>query len=322
MKAIVCADYAPPEELTLSDMPTPEAGPGEVVIAIKACGANYVDALMIQGLYQVKPPLPYLPGNEISGVIEQVGEGIDHVKAGDKVVAMVPYGGFATHAKANAMTVIPMPEQISFEQGAAFLMTYCTASYALDDIAKLQPGETVLVLGAGGGVGLACVDLARARGARVIAAAASAEKRSIAEKMGAEHTIDYDREDLKARVKELGGADVIVDPVGGDYSETAFRTINVGGRFLVIGFAAGSIPAIPLNLALLKRAGILGVDWGGHIRANPMNNLPIMGRVFELIAAGKLNPQVSKTYPLAETGQALRDLLDRKVAGKAVVTID
>lgn len=319
MKAIVCAEFAPPENLTLADLPDLAAGPGEVVVDIVACGANYVDALLVQGLYQVKPPLPYLPGSEIAGIVSAIGEGVDGVQIGDEVVALVPFGGFATQVKTSPHTLIPKPPALSFEQAAAFLMTYCTASYALDDIAQIKEGEQVLVLGAGGGVGLACLDLAVARGAKVIAAASTPQKRALCEKMGAAHTIDYDSEDLKARVKELGGADIIVDPVGGDYSEIAFRTMNPGGRHLIIGFAAGSIPRIPVNLALLKRAAIMGVDWGGHIRANPLNNAPILERVAADIAAGRLTPHVSKTYPLAKTGQAMRDLLDRKVTGKAVV---
>lgn len=322
MKAIVCAEFAPPEQLKLVEQPAPKAGPGMVVVDVKACGANFVDALLVQGLYQVKPPLPYFPGNEVSGVVSAVGEGVAHLNVGDAVMGLTMVGGFAEQVVAPALTFSKKPEELSFPQAAAFLMNYCTVSYALDDIAHIKEGETVLILGAGGGVGLAALDLAIARGAKVIAAAASDEKRALCLEMGASHAIDYDSEDLKARVKELGGADIIVDPVGGAYTEQAFRAINPKGRHLIIGFAAGDIPRIPVNLALLKRAAIMGVDWGGYTRANPANNLPILERIAGDVAAKRISPVVNALYPLAETGKALQDLLDRKVAGKAVVVID
>ncbi|MGB0921011.1 MAG: NADPH:quinone oxidoreductase family protein [Alphaproteobacteria bacterium] len=319
MKAIQCAAFGAPETLSLVDLPNPTAGPAQVVVDVKACGANFVDALLVQGLYQVKPPLPYFPGNEVSGVVLEVGEGVEHLKAGDEVMGLTMVGGFAEQLVAPAMVFSKKPEGLSFPQAAAFLMNYCTVSYALDDIANIQKGETVLILGAGGGVGLAALDLAIGRGARVIAAAASSEKRALCLEMGASDAIDYDNEDLKARVKELGGADIIVDPVGGKYTEQAFRAIKPKGRHLIIGFAAGDIPRIPVNLALLKRAAILGVDWGGYTRANPADNLPILARISEDVAAGRISPVVNALYPLEETGKALRDLLDRKVTGKAVV---
>src|SRR5690348_14764156 len=265
MKAVLCKEFGPPENLVIEDIESPKPKKGQVVVSVKACGVNFPDTLIIQGLYQFKPSLPFSPGSEVAGVVKAVGTRVEHLTPGDRVMSMAAYGGFAEEVVADATAVTPLPDSLEFDVASSFVMTYGTALYALKDRARLQPGETLLVLGAAGGVGLAAVELGKTLGARVIAAASSEDKLAICRQYGADATISYASEDLKERIKELTsgqGVDVVVDPVGGDYSEPALRGMAWNGRYLVIGFTTGEIPRIPLNLPLLKGCSIVGVFWG------------------------------------------------------------
>lgn len=325
MKAILCHDYGPPDSLTLGELPDPEAGPGKAVIEIHAAGANFVDALCIQGTYQIKPPLPFIPGMELAGVVRAVGEGVSNVASGDRVACLAGIGGaFAEQIAVRADRLVRIPDTMDFDTGAGFSLTYCTSLYALENRGHIAAGDTLLVLGAAGGVGLAAVDLGKALGARVIAAASSDEKLAKCREFGADAVINYDKEDLKARVKELtggAGVDLVYDPVGGDYSETALRTMGWNGRFLVIGFANGAIPRIPINLTLLKGCEIVGVDWGQFGARFPTETAPVLDRVMQLFEQGKINPCVTQRYSFEDAPRALNDLLGRKVVGKAVIRI-
>jgi NADPH2:quinone reductase len=321
MRAVVCRELGPPEKLAVEERGSIPPGPGEVRIAVRACGVNFVDGLLVQGLYQIKPQPPFVPGGEIAGEVEEVGEGVSAPALGDRVLAMTGLNGFAAEVTLPAQSAIPIPAGLDFAQAAAFTQSYATALFALSHRGALQSGETVLVLGAAGGVGLAAIDVAKALGARVIAAASSPEKLALCQEAGADFVIDYANEDLKLRAKELsgGGLDLVYDPVGGAYAEPALRTLAPGGRYLVIGFASGDIPRFPLNLVLLKSCQVVGVDWGGSAARDPAINDRLREELGELLAARKLSPQAPKTYPLEEAGRALRDLLDRKLAGKAVL---
>jgi len=322
MRAIVCTEYAPPENLSVQQVNEPSPGKGQVLIDIKAAGVGFVDGLYVQGLYQVKPPLPFTPGNEISGVVSQIGEGVDTLKTGDRVLAMSGFGGFAEQACVAAGGCVPIPENLSFEQAAGFVVAYSTALFGLRDRASLMPGETLLVLGAAGSVGLAAIDVARVMGAEIVAAASTDEKRQLCIEQGAHHTLDYTQENWRQTLKEMLGSkglNMVYDPVGGPTSELALRSLVPKGRLLVIGFASGEIPRIPLNLALLKQCQIVGVDWGGYARADPANNGPILAQLMAWAGEGKLNPASPVPYPLERAGQAMRDLLDRKLVGKAVI---
>ena len=324
MKAIVCKEYGPPSSLVYEDVPDPVPGPKEVLVKVKAAAINFPDTLIIRGLYQFKPEMPFTPGSDIAGVVKTVGEGIKHVKPGDRVLGMVPFGGFAEQAIIPAKMCFPQPPGMPPAVAASFMMAYGTSHHALKDRAKIKAGETLLVLGASGGVGLAAVELGKLAGATVIAAASTDEKLELCKQYGADHAINYTTEDLKKRAKELTGGkgvDVIYDPVGGKYSEPALRAIAWEGRYLVVGFAAGEIPKIPLNLALLKGCQIVGVFWGSFAMRQPNDN---MGNTIELIqwyAQGKLKPHIHATYPLAETAKALEEMMDRKVRGKVVIEI-
>ncbi|HET8910270.1 MAG TPA: NADPH:quinone oxidoreductase family protein, partial [Ktedonobacteraceae bacterium] len=272
MKAVVCKAYGPPESLVLEEVAPLKAGRGEVVISVKACGINFPDTLIIQGKYQFKPEMPFSPGGEIAGIVKELGEGVEDVRVGDRVIAFTGWGGFAEEAVTSARNLIPMPEQMDFAAASAFVMTYGTSHYALKDRAQLKPGETLLVLGAAGGIGISSIELGKAMGARVIAAASSAEKLAVCKAQGADETINYATEDLKQRIKELtagNGVDVVIDPVGGSYSEPTLRGMAWEGRYLVIGFTAGEIPRIPLNLTLLKGCAILGVFYGSFTARDP-----------------------------------------------------
>jgi NADPH2:quinone reductase len=324
MKAMLCKAWGPPESLVLEDLPSFHAEAGKVVVSVKACGVNFPDTLIIQNKYQFKPPLPFAPGGEVAGVVKEVGEGVQHVKVGDSVIAFTGSGGFAEEVLADAGRVIPMPQGMDFVTASAFVMTYGTSLHALRDRGRLQAGESLVVLGAAGGVGLAAVELGKLMGAKVIAAASTPEKLALCKQHGADETIDYSREDLKERIRALTdgkGADVIYDPVGGDYAEPAIRAMGWGGRYLVVGFAAGEIPRIPLNLTLLKGSALVGVFWGEFLRREPKAS---QKQLFELLAwfrEGKLKPHISATYPLAQAAHALNDVLQRKVTGKVVVTM-
>ena len=321
MRAIVCTEHGHPKNLVVEERPSPSAGEGQVVVAVEACGVNFVDALMAQGLYQVKPPVPYVPGAEFAGRVSQVGPGVEGLSVGDAVMAMTGINGFASEVVVPAKALIPVPEGLEMPTAACLLQSYCTGYFALTRRASVEAGETMLVLGAAGGVGLAAIDLAKALGARVIAAASSEEKLALCRERGADETIDYSREDLKVRAKELsgGGVDLVYDPVGGDYAEPALRACAPGARYLVIGFATGTIPRVPFNLILLKSCQVVGVDWGGWTGRDPGGNRVLVAELGELIASGKLRPAPPKAFPLEEAGDVLGALLERRFAGKAVL---
>ncbi len=322
MRAVTCKAYGPPESLVVEDRPPRAVGPGQVRVAVHACGVNFPDTLIIQGTYQFKPELPFSPGGEVAGVVEALGEGVTGCAVGDRVIATHTWGGYAEEMVTEAARLIPMPPDMDFNTAAAFTLTYGTSHHALKDRAQIQPGETLLVLGAAGGVGLAAVELGKAMGARVIAAASSDEKLALCVAHGADEAINYSRDDLRARIKALTdgrGVDVVYDPVGGDFSEPALRSMAWNGRFLVVGFAAGRIPSVPLNLPLLKGCSIVGVFWGAFTRHSPQRNAANLQELMAWFAEGKLKPHVSAVYPLARAADALNDLIHRRVQGKAVL---
>ncbi len=323
MKAVLCKQFGPPESLVIEELPSPRAGAGEVVISVKAASVNFPDFLIIQNKYQFKPPLPFSPGSELAGVVKEVGPGVNGVKAGDRVIAFTTYGAFAEEVKTEAVRLLPLPQGMDFVTGAAFLLTYGTSDHALRDRAALKAGETLLVLGAAGGVGLAAVEIGKALGARVIACASSAEKLAVCRQHGADEGIDYATEDLRARIKALTadkGVDVVYDAVGGPYSEPAFRSLAWRGRLLVVGFAAGEIPKLPLNLALLKGASVVGVFWGDFVRREPKGFAESVRQLARWYAEGKLKPHVSQTLPLDKAPAAIQLLASRKAKGKVVLT--
>ena len=322
MKAVLCKQYGMPDTLVLEEVASLAPAAGQLVVSMKAAGVNFPDALIIQGKYQVKPPMPFSPGSELAGVVKAVGEGVQNFKLGDAVIAYAGYGAYAEEVAVDARTCIPMPAGVDFKVGASFMMTYGTSYHALKDRARLQPGETLLVLGAAGGVGSAAVELGKLMGARVIAAASSEDKLEACRKLGADATINYSSEDLREAIKRITegkGVDVVYDPVGDKFAEPAMRDMAWGGRYLVIGFAAGEIPKIPLNLPLLKGFSIVGVFWGSFTRKEPKQNQANVQELLGWIAAGKLKPLVSAAYPLAEAARALKDVLERKVMGKVVL---
>lgn len=322
MRSLICEKFDQPEALTVQEQPDPTPGPGEVVIEVKAAGVNYPDALMVMGQYQVKPPFPFVPGAEAAGVVVSVGEGVKHVQVGQRVVAFTGTGAFASHLKANAKVVMPLPDGLSFEVAAGLPLAYGTSMYAIINRAQLQAGETMLVLGASGGVGLAAVMIGKALGAKVIAGVSTPEKAEVASQHGADEVILYSSEDLRERLKVLTdgkGPNVIFDPVGDKWAEPAFRSIAWEGRYLVIGFAGGEIPKLPLNLPLLKGASIVGVFWGEFATRNPAGNAANLGQLATWIAEGKVRPLISATYSLADGPKAMRDLLERRVTGKVVI---
>jgi NADPH2:quinone reductase len=322
MKAILCKAWGLPETLVVEDLPDVTPGPGQVAIDVHAAAVNFPDVLIIQNKYQFKPELPFIPGSELAGVVRAIGEGVTHVKPGDKVMAFVSQGAFAQQIVASAQVVMPMPAGLDFDTAAAVTLTYATSHHAVVDRAQLKPGETMLVLGAAGGVGLAAIEIGKALGARVIAAASSDEKLEVCKTHGADATINYSTEDLREAIKAATGGkgpDVIYDPVGGSYAEPAFRSIAWRGRYLVVGFANGEIPKLPLNLALLKGASLVGVFWGDFARREPKANLAAMRELMGWMAEGKIKPHISGRYALAETPQALNDMAARKVTGKVVI---
>ncbi|MEC9365194.1 MAG: NADPH:quinone oxidoreductase family protein [Pseudomonadota bacterium] len=323
MKALLCKSFGPPENLVVEEAPDLTPGDNDAIVRVHAAGVNFPDVLIIQNKYQFKPELPFSAGGECSGVVESVGAKVKNVKPGDKVIAFTGWGAFAQQVRADSRALIPMPPEMDFVTGASFVMTYATSYHALKDRAALKSGETLLVLGASGGVGLAAIEIGKALGARVIAAASTAEKLAVCKDHGADELINYNGEDLKARLKELTGGkgvDVVYDPVGGDYSEPALRSMAWRGRFLVIGFANGEIPKIPLNLALLKGCSIVGVFWGDYAKREPMNNLMDLRALLGWLKDGKLRPHIAGTYPLERGAEAIRQLMDRKVSGKLVIT--
>lgn len=322
MKALICSAFGPIDDLRVEETPIPTPGPGQMLIKVKAAALNFPDALIVQGLYQFKPAAPFSPGAELAGVIEAVGEGVERARLGEHVIASTDHGAFAEYCVADAARVTPLPPGMDFELGAAFILTYGTSLHALQQCAGLESGETLLVLGAAGGVGLAAIEIAKAMGARVIAAASSAEKLALCRQVGADETIDYSSEDLRRRVDELTagrGADVTYDPVGGRYSEVALRATGWRGRFLVVGFAAGEIPKIPLNLALLKERRIIGVFWGDAMRREPAQHLANMRLLGEWFASGKVRPVISERVPLMRAADAIARMANRQVMGKVIV---
>jgi NADPH:quinone reductase len=322
MKAVLCKVYGPPESLVIEDIEAPRPKKGQVVVAVKACGVNFPDTLIIQGKYQFKPPMPFTPGGEVAGIVKEVGEEVDTVEVGDRVIGFTSWGGFAGEVVVDAQALIPIPDAMDFNTAAAFEMTYGTAHYALKDRGQLQAGETLLVLGAAGGVGLAAVQIGKAMGARVIAAASTDAKLEVCRQQGADEVINYATEDLKTRVKDLStgnGVDVILDPVGGEYSEAALRGMAWGGRFLVVGFTAGEIPRIPLNLTLLKSCSIVGVFWGPFTMREPKRNREYIQELLTWYEEGKIRPVVSAAYPLEQVADALNDMINRRVMGKVVL---
>jgi NADPH2:quinone reductase len=332
MLALLSKQPGGPETLVLESVAEPRPNPGEVLLAVQACGVNYPDALIIEDRYQFKPERPFAPGSEVSGIIEAVGEGVTFLKVGDRVIGSCGWGGMAEKLAISASRCIPMPDRMPFDEAAAFVMTYGTSYHALKDRAQLKAGETLLVLGAAGGVGLAAVELGRAMGARIIAAVSSEEKAALARQHGAEESIVYapgplDKESAKALSEQFkqacgpNGADVIYDPVGGDYSEAALRAIAWEGRFLVVGFPAG-IPKIPLNLPLLKSCQIVGVFWGAFAKRDPKANAANLRELLELYARGTIRPVISERVPLARAGEAIATLSARKAMGKIVVTMN
>ena len=331
MKALLSKQPGPPESLELTELPDPVAGPGEVVIAVKAAGANFPDVLIIEDKYQFKPQRPFAPGGEIAGIVESVGEGVTRVKVGDRVIGSIGWGGYAEKVKAPADRTSPIPDGMPFDEASAFVLTYGTSYYALKDRGALKTGETVLVLGAAGGVGVAAIELAKAMGAKVVGAVSSEEKAAFAKAAGADATVIYPpgafaKEQSRALAESFkqatgGGADIVYDAVGGDYCEPALRAMNWEGRYLVIGFPAG-IPTPPLNLTLLKSSSIVGVFWGAAVARDPKGHEANMRDLFKLYAEGKIKPRISARFPLAEGGKAIRALMDRTATGKLVVTME
>ena len=324
MKAVLCKAYGPPESLVVEDLPSPSPGPGEVVISVKAASVNFPDVLIIQNKYQVKPPLPFSPGSEVAGVVKAAGDGVNGFKPGDRVMAFTTYGGFAEEVKTEARKLLPLPAGMDFAQAAAFGLTYATSDFGLRDRGALKAGETLLVLGAAGGVGIAAIEIGKALGARVIACASTDDKLAVCREHGADETINYATEDLRERIKQLTGGtgvDVVYDPVGGAYTEPALRSLAWRGRLLVVGFAAGEIPKIPLNLTLLKGCSIVGVYWGEFTRREPQRFAEAMQQLGRWFLDGKIKPHISATFPLERAADALTLMADRRVTGKVVLSI-
>jgi NADPH:quinone reductase len=329
MKAVLSKTVGGPESLVIEEVPAPVPGKGQVLVEVKACGVNYPDVLIIQDMYQFKPPRPFSPGGEVSGIVAAVGEGVSHVKPGDRVLASTGNGGMAEYCLAGGHGVMPIPEGMPFDEAAAFLMTYGTSYYALKDRADPKPGEKLLVLGAAGGVGIAAVELGKAMGLEVIAAASSQAKVDFCLGKGADKGLVYpeklDRDAQKKLAEDIkslsgGGVDIVYDGVGGDYAEPAVRAMNWEGRFLVIGFPAG-IPKLPLNLTLLKSCDVRGVFWGAAVARDAKAHQQNVKELFDLYKAGKIRPHVSNSYPLAKAPDAIRELMDRKATGKVVVVM-
>ncbi len=324
MRALVCSEYGPADKLAIVERELPAVGKGEMLVDIKAAGLNFPDSLIIEGKYQVKPPLPFVPGSEAAGVVREIGEGVTRYAVGDRVICTVPTGAFAEQAIVHEAMTLPMASNMTFEQAAGFCITYATSYYALKQRAKIQKGETLLVLGAAGGVGVTAIQIGKAMGATVIAAASTEEKLDFACEVGADLRINYATENLKERVKELTGgkgADVIYDPVGGDYTEQAYRSIAWYGRHLVIGFAAGPIPKIPLNLPLLKAGDILGVFWGGWSARDPQGSMQNFKELLGMVEEGTLEPITTEVYDFDKYEEAFACLTERRARGKVILSM-
>jgi len=324
MRALVCSEYGPPEQLVLEERPDPVPGVGEVLVDVRAAGINFPDVLVIAGTYQVKIPPPFVPGNEVAGIVEAVGEGVSHLKPGDRVIATPSGGAFAEKCVVAEKLCLPLPGALSFEQGAGFTVTYATTYHAFHQCTELQAGETVLVLGAAGGVGSTAVEIAKAMGARVIAAASTEDKLQFAREAGADETINYTEVSLRDAIKELTGGkgvDVVYDPVGGELAQMALRSLAWHGRYLVVGFACGEIPEFPANIALLKEASIIGVWWGTWASRNPRASVQNMVELAAMVEAGQIEPRVTESYPLERYADAFAAITERRARGKVVLTM-
>ena len=322
MRALVCEKYGPVKDLRVKEIEAPKPGSKDVLIQVQSAAVNFPDTLIVQGLYQMKPEVPFVPGSDMAGIVIEVGEDVKHLKVGDEVLGFNRTGAFAERAVVPAAACVPKPAGMDFSTAASFLMAYGTSFHALKDRAKIQQGETLLILGASGGVGLAAIELGKQMGAKVIAAASTVEKLAICKEHGADEVVNYSEEDLKSRIKELTngkGVDVIYDPVGGQYSEPALRRMAWNGRYLVVGFTTGTIPKIPLNLALLKGCAITGVFWGRFAMEEPKENAKNIMTLMGLFTSGKLNPHIHAKYPLQNALEALQEILDRKVSGKVLI---
>ena len=320
MRAVVCRELGPPDTLEVEERPDPDPADGQVRVRIEAAGVNYADGLMVQGGYQIKMPLPFTPGMELAGTVDAVGPRVDGIGVGDRVMAMA-FGAFADTIVVDATSVRPVPDGLSSSVAASITQSYGTGLFALDRRARLMAGEWLLVLGGGGGVGAAAIDLGVALGAKVIGAASTPEKRQACLDAGAVAVVDYTSEDLKERARALsgGGIDVVYDPVGGDLAEPALRALRDFGRFLVIGFAAGDIPRLPANHVLLRNRALVGVDWGAWAMGNPADGAALMAELLDMVAAGRLSPAEPTEYPLEEAGEVLAALHGRRLVGKAVL---
>lgn len=323
MRAVLCKELGPPESLVVEEIPTPEVKPGQVLVQVGACGVNFPDTLIIQGKYQHKPDLPFSPGGEIAGEVIDLADDVTSVKKGDRVIALCGHGGFAEQIAIDASRLVPIPAEMDYVTASAFLLTYGTSYHALKQRANIQPGETLLVLGAAGGVGLAAVQLGKAMGAKVIAAASTSEKLELARSNGADELVNYAEEDFRERLKEITGGkgvDVVYDPVGGDLFEPAVRSTGWNGRILVVGFAGGYIPKLPVNLTLLKGSSVVGVFWGEFTRRQPADSAQNNKELMEMFLQGKVKPHVSQTFPLERAAEALNVLQNRQAKGKLVIT--
>ena len=321
MRAVVCSEFAPLDRLSIEERPDPEPGAGKVVVAVRAAGVNFVDGLFVQGKYQIKPPLPFTPGGEVAGDVVAVGDEVTDVAVGDRVLAMTWLGGYASHVEVPASSVVPIPGDLTYGQAAALVQSYATMLFAFTRRTTLRPGEWVLVLGAGGGIGLAAIDLAKYMGAMVIAAASTDAKLDAARAAGADATIAYESEDLKSRAREIsgGGVAVVVDPVGDRFAEPALRALRWFGRYLVIGFAGGAIPTLPANQVLLNNRTVVGVDWGAWTMRDGDGNQTLLNELMKLAGSGAISPVEPTPYPLDDVVRALTDLQERRIGGKVVL---
>jgi NADPH2:quinone reductase len=322
MRAIVCHQFAPPGNLEIQTVEDPVPSEGEVRLRIEATGLGFVDALTVAGLYQIKPPLPFIPGNEIAGVVDATGPGVKAIAEGQRVLAMPSRGGLAEMVCVPAAACVTIPDVMSYAAAASFPVNYSTAYHGLMTLGDLRAGETILILGASGGVGVAAIDIAKSVGASVIAAASTDEKRKACIDLGAEAAVDYTQKDWRNELKSVLGdrsLDVVYDPVGGEFAEPALRSLGPGGRFLVVGFAGGDIPRIALNLPLLKRISIVGVNWGGHVAGNPSESVRVLSELMALVESGSIVPEAGETFPLDKAGDAMMRQLERKAVGKTVI---
>jgi len=321
MRAIICEEFASPEQLKITEIPDPEPENNQVLVRVESTGLGYVDALTVAGQYQIKPNLPFIPGNELSGVVEKIGGNVRHLRAGQRVLASSS-GGLAEYAVVEESRCTPIPDSLSHDAAAGFLVNYCTAFHGFNYCGNLKDGETVLILGASGGVGIAAIDVAKAMGASVIAAASTNRKRDVCLNAGADHVVDYSKQNWREALTDvLTGAplNLVYDPVGGSFAEPALRSLGPGGRYLVVGFAAGDIPRFPANLMLLKRCSVIGVNWGGHMTANPSSSREVLNTLLEWVKENRINPAPADAYGLKDAGKAMMKMLNRKAIGKIVV---